>query len=140
MTARPTPQTEIILPSDLSGDDAETIARVAKVAELLDAQFGVPGTQIRLGIDGVVGLIPGIGDAIGLLLAGYIYSEAVRAKVRKRTLVAMAINTALDTAVGAIPVLGDIFDIAFKSNIRNARLIVRDLERRTAAHLDQPDR
>ena len=90
----------------------------------------MPGTGIRLGIDGLIGIIPGIGDALGLILSGYIYSEALRAGVRKRTLAAMGINTLLDTAIGAIPVLGDIFDIAYKSNMRNARLILRDMEKR----------
>lgn len=129
------PRQEIILPDDLTGEEREIAERIAKLAKLLDAQFPLPGTQVRLGIDGLIGIIPGIGDAIGLLLAGYIFSEASRVKVRKRTLAAMAINTLLDTAVGAIPVLGDIFDIAFKSNMRNARLILKDIERR-GSHLE----
>jgi hypothetical protein len=129
------PEQEIILPDSLTGEERETAERVAKLAKLLDAQFTLPGTQVRLGIDGLLGIIPGIGDAIGLLLAGYIFSEASRAKVKKRTLAAMAVNTLLDTAVGAVPVLGDIFDIAFKSNMRNARLILKDIERR-GSHLE----
>ena len=130
-----TPHQEIILPDNLTGEEREIAERINKLATLLDAQFGLPGTQVRLGLDGLLGIIPGVGDAIGLLLAGYIFSEATRAKVRKRTLVAMGINTLLDTAVGAVPVLGDIFDIAFKSNMRNARLILKDLERR-GTHLE----
>lgn len=129
------PEQEIILPDSLTGEERETAERVAKLAKLLDAQFTLPGTQVRLGIDGLLGIIPGIGDAIGLLLAGYIFSEASRAKVKKRTLAAMAVNTLLDTAVGAVPVLGDIFDIAFKSNMRNAQLILKDIERR-GSHLE----
>lgn len=125
-----TDRMEIIPPAGLSEKDRDAAARIARVARLLDAQFTVPGTGIRLGIDGLIGIIPGIGDALGLILSGYIYSEALRAGVRKRTLVAMGINTLLDTAIGAIPVLGDIFDIAYKSNMRNARLILRDMEKR----------
>ena len=129
------PHQEIILPDSLTGEEREIAERINKLAILLDAQFGLPGTRIRLGLDGLLGIIPGIGDAIGLLLAGYIFSEATRARVRKRTLVAMGINTLLDTAVGAVPVLGDIFDIAFKSNMRNARLILKDIARR-GTHLE----
>ena len=129
------PDQEIILPDSLTGEERETAERITKLAKLLDAQCPLPGTQVRLGVDGLLGFIPGIGDAIGLLLAGYIFTEATRAKVRKRTLAAMAVNTLLDTAVGAVPVLGDIFDIAFKSNMRNARLILKDIERR-GSHLD----
>ena len=125
-----TDRMEIIPPAGLSEKDRDAAARIARVARMLDAQFTVPGTGIRLGIDGLIGIIPGIGDALGLILSGYIYSEALRAGVRKRTLAAMGINTLLDTAIGAIPVLGDIFDIAYKSNMRNARLILRDMEKR----------
>ncbi|NBG95423.1 DUF4112 domain-containing protein [Pyruvatibacter mobilis] len=121
---------EIIPPAGLGEKDRDAAVRIARVARMLDAQFTVPGTGIRLGIDGLIGIIPGIGDALGLILSGYIYSEALRAGVRKRTLAAMGINTLLDTAIGAIPVLGDIFDIAYKSNMRNARLILRDMEKR----------
>lgn len=125
-----TDRMEIIPPAGLEEKDRDTAVRIARVARMLDAQFTVPGTGIRLGIDGLIGIIPGIGDALGLILSGYIYSEALRAGVRKRTLAAMGINTLLDTAIGAIPVLGDIFDIAYKSNMRNARLILRDMEKR----------
>ena len=125
-----TDRMEIIPPAGLGEKDRDTAARIARVARMLDAQFTVPGTGIRLGIDGLIGIIPGIGDALGLILSGYIYSEALRAGVRKRTLAAMGINTLLDTAIGAIPVLGDLFDIAYKSNMRNARLILRDMEKR----------
>ena len=125
-----TDRMEIIPPAGLAEKDRDAAARIARVARMLDAQFTVPGTGIRLGIDGLIGIIPGIGDALGLVLSGYIYSEALRAGVRKRTLAAMGINTLLDTAIGAIPVLGDIFDIAYKSNMRNARLILRDMEKR----------
>jgi len=135
-----TDKMEIVPPDHLTGKDREVALRIARTAKLLDAQFTIPGTGIRLGVDGVLGIIPGIGDALGLILSGYIYSEALRAGVRKRTLTAMAINTLLDTAVGAVPLLGDIFDIAFKSNMRNARLILKDLEERHSRDRDMPDR
>lgn len=124
------PRTDVLVPDMLEGEDLEIARRVARLARLLDAQFAVPGTGVRMGIDGVIGLIPGIGDAAAMLLAGYIFAEAARARVSGGTFAAMAANTLLDTAVGSIPVLGDIFDIAYKSNVRNARLIIRDLEKR----------
>ncbi len=125
-----TPDVEILPPVHLKKDEQETMARVMRLATLLDAQFGLPGTGVRIGIDGIIGLLPFVGDAASLLLALYVFSEARRAKCRKRTIVRMAINTGIDTAIGAVPVLGDLFDIGFKSNLRNARLILEDIERR----------
>lgn len=124
------PEQEVLPPEIFSSEQQEIADRVTRMARLLDAQFGIPGTNVRLGLDGILGLVPVIGDALAMLLAGYIFSEALQAKVRKRTLVAMGINTLLDTAIGAVPVLGDIFDISYKSNLRNARLILRDMQRR----------
>lgn len=119
-------------------EDAEAAAlrRLTRMAQLLDARFRVPGTSLRFGFDGLLGLVPGLGDAIALLLSGYIFAEAVRLGVRPATLAAMAFNTALDALLGAIPVVGDVFDFAYKSNLRNARLVMRDLERRR----DTPNR
>ncbi len=94
----------------------------------MDSRFHVPGTNWRFGLDGLVGLIPGIGDAAGTLVSLYILAEAWRLGVRKRTIGRMIGNIALDSLIGAVPVAGDLFDFVWQSNARNLRLIERDLE------------
>jgi len=80
-----------------------------------------------LGLDPILGLIPGIGDAAGAVLAAWILLEAFRMGASRATLVRMAGNVALDAGLGAIPVLGDIFDFAWKANLRNVALLERHL-------------
>lgn len=99
--------------------------QVRDLAELLDSRFRVPGTNRRFGIDGVLGLVPGVGDAAGLVLSSSVILQAVRLGARGATVVRMVGNVALDTVVGAIPVIGSIFDFAFKANTRNVRLLER---------------
>jgi uncharacterized protein DUF4112 len=100
------------------------------VATVLDDAVRVPGTNFRIGIDPLVGLIPGVGDLLGAAASLYIILEAARAGAPASVLLRMAANVAIDTLVGAIPVLGDVFDFGWKSNTRNARLLAR--------HLDEP--
>lgn len=97
----------------------------------MDSRFGIPGTSWRFGIDGLVGLIPGIGDAAGALVSLYIVAEARRLGVRKSTLFKMVVNIALDAVAGAVPIIGDLFDFGWKANQRNVRLMERDLVGRT---------
>lgn len=107
-----------------------TTDRLNKFAWLLDSSIQVPGTRFRVGIDSLIGLIPGFGDAVGALLSSYILAEAARLGVPKATLIRMGLNVALETIVGMIPIAGDIFDMAWKANQRNVRLL--------GAHLDNP--
>lgn len=95
------------------------------LARLLDTAIRIPGTNIRLGLDAVLGLIPGAGDAVGALLSSYIILAAARQGAPRAVLLRMIGNVAIDSVIGAVPVLGDIFDIAFKSNARNAALLER---------------
>jgi Domain of unknown function (DUF4112) len=94
---------------------------------LLDEAFRVPGTQIRFGIDGIIGLVPGLGDALAGLLSLVIPFAAWARGVPYVTLMRMATNLAIGVLVGSIPVLGDIFDIGWKSNRRNYLLMQRHL-------------
>ena len=94
---------------------------------LLDEAFRLPGTDIRFGIDGVIGLVPGLGDAVAGLLSLVIPFAAWARGVPYVTLVRMAANLAIDVLVGSIPLFGDIFDIAFKANRRNYLLMQRHL-------------
>lgn len=95
---------------------------------MLDEAIRVPGTNFRIGIDPIVGLMPGVGDLLGGAASLYIILEAARTGAPTSVLVRMAANVAIDTLVGAIPVLGDVFDFGWKSNTRNARLLARHLE------------
>lgn len=97
--------------------------RLSRIAWLLDNSIQVPGTSFRVGIDSLIGLIPGFGDALGALLSSYILAEAARLGIPKATLVRMGLNVALETIVGMIPIAGDIFDMAWKANQRNVRLL-----------------
>jgi hypothetical protein len=98
------------------------------VATVLDDAVRIPGTNFRVGIDPLVGLVPGLGDLLGGAASLYIILEAARAGAPASVLLRMAANVGIDTVVGAIPVLGDIFDFGWKSNTRNARLLARHLE------------
>ena len=104
---------------------------LAAFARLLDSSIRLPG-GFRIGWDGIIGLVPGIGDVAGLGLSGYLVWRASRLGLPRATLARMIGNVALETAIGAVPILGDAFDFAFKANNRNVRLMRRALaERRT---------
>lgn len=97
--------------------------RLRALSRLLDERFRLPGTRYRVGLDGLIGLIPGVGDTVGSLLSAYILYEAIKLGVPRRVLLRMAANIGLDTIVGLVPVVGDIFDIAWKANKKNMRLL-----------------
>ena len=97
--------------------------RARSIARLLDTAFRVPGTNIRFGLDGILGLIPGVGDVTGAALSGYVILTAARAGAPNTLLARMLVNVGLDALVGAVPVLGDIFDVAFRANVRNSALL-----------------
>jgi hypothetical protein len=106
---------------------AERIARIDALATLLDTAFVIPGTNIRFGLDALIGLVPGIGDAITTMMSLYIVREA-RALGAPRFLVArMLTNVAIDGLVGAVPVVGDVFDVAWRANRRNMALLQKHL-------------
>ena len=113
--------------SILGNDPASRTRRVRVLAKLLDNSIGIPGTGLKIGLDPIVGLIPGIGDLIGAVLSGYIILEAARADVPAVTLVRMLANVGIDTLVGAVPAVGDLFDAAWKSNTKNVALLERHL-------------
>jgi hypothetical protein len=101
----------------------DAIARVTVVAKLLDSAFFIPGLNRRVGLDAVLGLVPGVGDAVSAALASYIIWEARQLGLPRWKIARMIGNVAVDTAVGAIPFAGDVFDVFFKSNERNLRII-----------------
>ena len=111
---------------DILSSDPRT-RRVRVLARLLDNAISIPGTSWKIGLDPIIGLIPGVGDMIGAVLSGYIVVEAVRAEIPTFTLARMLVNIGIDTLLGAVPGLGDVFDAAWKSNIMNVALLERHL-------------
>ena len=98
------------------------------IAALLDDIFRIPGTQIRFGLDALIGWVPGIGDATSAVASFLIVFGAWRRGVQAVTLVRMIANVVLETTLGAIPVAGDIFHVFWKANRRNYRLLIREKE------------
>lgn len=108
------------------------IERLEALARLLDTRFTLPGTGVRFGLDGLLGLIPGVGDTVTGLISAYLIAEAAKMGARKRTVLRMAWNAGLDMVLGAIPVVGDLFDFAFKANRKNVGLLLREQAHLTA--------
>ena len=113
-------------------EPADPLARARSLARLLDSAVRVPGTGIRFGADAVIGLIPGLGDIGGAALAGYLVILAQRLGVPRAVVLRMLANVAVDTLGGTVPLIGDLFDVAFKSTLRNVALHERALERPAA--------
>jgi hypothetical protein len=109
--------------------DHHELERIERLAKLLDTQFTLPGTSIRFGMDSIIGLIPGVGDAAGLLASVYILSRLERLGLSRAARIQMIANIAIDTLVGAVPIFGDVFDVAFRANRRNVALARRVLEK-----------
>jgi hypothetical protein len=114
MAADPPPQGEFV-PKEL--------AQVRALARLLDDAVPVPGTGYRVGLDAILGLIPGVGDAASGLLGSYILLTAARLGVPRVVLARMLLNVAADSALGAVPLAGDVLDAAWRTNRKNARLL-----------------
>ena len=106
----------------------QRLAQVRWLARMLDDNFSIPGTRIRFGWDSVLGFIPGFGDVAGSALALLIVHHAWQTGASKLTLARMLGNVAADFAIGAVPLVGDLFDFAFKANRRNAHLLERHFD------------
>lgn len=103
-------------------------ARLERLSHVLDNAIRIPGTDFRIGVDALIGLIPGIGDATGAILGGYMIWEAHQLGAPSRTKWRMAGNVGLDALLGVIPLVGDLSDFVFKANAKNMALL--------RAHLD----
>ena len=112
----------------------ERIARIDALATLLDTALVLPGTNVRFGLDALLGVVPGIGDLITTAMALYIVHEARQLGAPGHVIVRMLANVALDGIVGAVPVLGDAFDVMWRSNRRNMRLLQVWLAREQGAN------
>ena len=121
------------MPRALSRD--ERIARIDALATLLDTAFLVPGTNIRFGLDAIIGLVPGIGDAITTLISLYIVREAHALGAPRLVVARMLANVAIDGVFGAVPLVGDAFDVAWRANRRNMALLLRHLDKVEAGRM-----
>lgn len=109
---------------------SDAVRRLQTVANLLDSAFAIPGTSQRVGIDAVIGLIPGVGDILTTLLSTYIIWEARNLGVSRFVLGRMLANLGVHAIVGSVPLVGDLFDAFFRVNQRNMRILRSHLERR----------
>ena len=112
--------------------DHRRLERLRRVGYLLDNSIPIPGTRYRLGIDSLIGLVPGLGDILGGVLSLYIIGQSARLGAPRGLLLRMGWNVAIDTLVGEVPILGDLFDIGFKPNLRNLALLEDHLRRPAA--------
>ena len=109
----------------------EKAQRLEKLAWILDSVIPIPGTNWRIGLDGLIGLIPGVGDISAGVISTYILYQALRMGVPTMVVGRMLLNIVMESVVGVIPFFGDIFDFAFKANKRNVELL--------REYVDQPD-
>ena len=107
--------------------DKAAVRRLQFVSRLLDESVRVPGTEFRLGLDPILGALPGAGDAVAAGLSCYIVLESARLGVSFATLLRMLANVAVDVAVGSVPVVGVLLDAGWKANVRNLELALEDL-------------
>lgn len=111
-----------------------------RLAQRMDRAFRIPLIGVRVGWDSIAGLVPGVGDALALLPAGYIIYSGYRMGASAPVLARMAANVGADALIGAIPVVGDLFDVAWKANTRNTDLLRRHMEARAASDEPLPKR
>src|SRR5258706_4745444 len=111
-----------VLPPE-SPEERRTRERLRFVAWLLDSSIPIPGTAFTIGLDALIGLVPFVGDLIGVLASTYILAEANRLGAGRAVLARMAFNVAVEGVVGIVPLFGDVFDAAWKANVRNVRLL-----------------
>lgn len=107
----------------------ERLARLDALASFMDSAILIPGTNLRFGADAIIGLIPGIGDAITAGISCLIILEAKRMGAPHHVVARMIGNVAIDGLVGAVPLVGDLFDVAFRANLRNMRLLRKHFEK-----------
>lgn len=129
MDSPPSPQHPI---SSTDPKTLDTLKRVQSVSHILDNAFPIPGTDYRIGLDPFLGLLPGGGDTVGAFLSAYIVLESLQLRLPRETLIRMVTNLLVDSILGTIPVIGDLFDVTWKANARNVALL--------KAHLRNPNK
>lgn len=105
-----------------------TLNRIRKLSRLMDTAIGIPGTKFRIGLDPIIGLIPGAGDLISTSFSAYIIYLATRFGIPSKDIQRMILNIGLEAVVGTVPLVGDLFDAYYKSNIRNLAILEKHLQ------------
>ncbi|MEZ2303729.1 DUF4112 domain-containing protein [Microcoleus sp. EPA2] len=118
-------------PNTTNKSHVASLRRLRRISNLLDNAIPIPGTKYRIGLDPILGLIPGGGDLISSIFAGYVVFKSAQMGVPQETLVQMAANIVFDTVAGTVPVAGDLLDVAWKANVKNIELL--------DAHLGSPE-
>ena len=112
--------------AELKGRE-EAQRRLQRIARLMDSQVRVPVIGLRIGADAILGLVPGVGDVLTGAIGAYLIYEAQRLGIPRAAIARMLANIAVDTAIGAIPVAGDIWDFFFRANDRNMQILARHI-------------
>lgn len=109
--------------------DADELSELEWLGDLMDSRFQIPGTKIRVGLDAILGLVPGIGDGIGAMVSGFIFYRLRKHNLPWHTQARMVGNILIDFTLGAVPLVGDLLDIGFKANRANISLARKHLRR-----------
>jgi uncharacterized membrane protein len=115
--------TDTVVTVDADAATAVDLQRLRDLSHLLDDSIRVPGTEFRIGIEPLIGLLPVVGDGIGLAVSAYVFAVAARTGVPRATLARVAFVLWLDAVVGSVPILGDLFDAYWKANLRTVDLL-----------------
>jgi hypothetical protein len=118
----------------LGAAELARLDRLRRLGYLLDNSIAIPGTRYRIGLEAIIGLVPGLGDLVGGGFSAWLILQAARLGAPPSLLARMGWNLLVDAAVGAIPLLGDLFDAGFKANIRNLALLERHVEGPAVSH------
>lgn len=105
-----------------------TLNRIRKLSRLMDTAIRIPGTGFRIGLDPIIGLVPGAGDIVSTAFSAYIIFLATRFGLPREVMYRMIFNIGLEAVVGAVPLVGDLFDAYYKSNVRNLALLEQHLQ------------
>jgi Domain of unknown function (DUF4112) len=132
MTARALPVETMFQVTRIAAPSS-AVRRMQTVANILDTAFVIPGTKQRVGIDAIIGLIPGAGDVVTTILSSYIIWEARNLGVPRAALARMLANLGIHAVVGSLPVIGDLFDAFFRVNQRNMKIVRSQLQKMRAA-------
>jgi hypothetical protein len=112
--------------------------KLRRISKLLDNAITIPGTKFRFGLDPIIGLLPGGGDTITGGISAYIVIEAARMGIPREVLGKMVGNIAIDSFAGTIPVVGDLFDVGWKANVKNIELLEKHLDLNELSEGDKP--
>ncbi len=104
------------------------IIKLDQLADLMDNKFVIPGTDMRVGLDAIIGLVPGIGDTVSMVISGYIIHKARQHGAGPVLISRMSYNVFMDWLIGLVPLVGDFFDVGWKANRRNVDLLKAHLE------------